>query len=77
VLVGIVFMLLAGWWRVRDWRAAVVWEQLHERLLVELRQAGKLDLSRARLDSVCLRAKRGSVDGRKSGGGEHRNRFWR
>jgi transposase len=55
------------WRRVRDWQAAGVWEQLHRVLLVELRRAGKLDLSRASLDSVAVRAKRGGSDGRKSG----------
>ena len=38
----------------------------HQVLLAELRRAGKLDLSRASLDSISVRAKRGGVDRRKS-----------
>ena len=35
------------WRRLRDWQQAGVWQQLHELLLARLRQAGRLDLSRA------------------------------
>ena len=47
------------WRRVRDWQQAGVWEQLHRRILDELRRHGRLDLARASLDSVSVRAKRG------------------
>ena len=44
------------WRRLRDWQRAGVWQQLHELLLARLRQAGRLDLSRAVCDSASLRA---------------------
>jgi transposase len=44
------------WRRPRDWHQAGVWQQLHELLLARLRQAGRLDLSRAVCDSASLRA---------------------
>ena len=47
------------WRRVRDWQQAGVWHTLHRRILDELRREGRLDLSRACLDSVSVRAKRG------------------
>jgi transposase len=48
------------WRRVRDWQHAGVWERLHHELLVELRRVGKLDVSRASLDAISVRAKRGA-----------------
>jgi hypothetical protein len=39
--------------------AAGVWQRLHEILLAELRAAGKLDLSRAVVDSSHVRALKG------------------
>jgi transposase len=44
------------WRRRRDWQRAGVWQRLHELLLARLRQAGRLDLSRAVCDSSSLRA---------------------
>ncbi len=44
------------WRRLRDWRKAGVFEHLHELLLAKLRQADRLDLSRAVCDSATLRA---------------------
>src|ERR671927_1413208 len=38
------------WRRLRDWQAAGVWQRLHEVLLVRLRQADRIDWSRAALD---------------------------
>lgn len=38
-----------------------VWQQLHERLLAELRAAGLLDLSAALVDSTHLRALKGGT----------------
>ncbi|MFI1995332.1 IS5 family transposase [Actinoplanes sp. NPDC020271] len=47
------------WRRLRDWNNAGVWQRLHEVLLAELRAAGKLDLSRAVVDSSHVRALKG------------------
>ena len=44
------------WRRLRDWQAAGVWDQLHRVLLDELREADKIDWSRAIVDSASLRA---------------------
>jgi len=49
------------WRRLRDWQQAGVWQQLHELLLTRLRQAGRLDLSRAICDSASLRALLGAT----------------
>ncbi|MFG1648169.1 IS5 family transposase [Amycolatopsis sp. NPDC049252] len=66
------------WRRLTEWHEAGVWQQLHERLLAELRAAGLLDLSAALVDSTHLRAlKRGDhtgpspVDRRKLGSKHH------
>ena len=48
------------WRRLRAWQEAGVWERLHEIVLQELSQEGLLDWSRASLDSVSVRAKRGA-----------------
>jgi transposase len=47
------------WRRLRDWTEAGVWDQLHARLLAELRAAGRLDLARAVADSSHVRALKG------------------
>jgi transposase len=44
------------WRRLRDWKAAGVWDQLHRLLLEKLHQAGQIDWSRALVDSGSLRA---------------------
>jgi transposase len=44
---------------LRDWQRAGVWQQLHHQLLDQLGRDGKLDWSRASLDSLSVRAKRG------------------
>jgi len=49
------------WRRLDEWLEAGVWQQLHERLLGELRAAGKLDLSTAIVDSSHLRALKGGT----------------
>lgn len=46
--------------RLRDWQRAGVWQQLHHLLVEELSRQGRLDWSRASLDSVSVRAKRGA-----------------
>jgi transposase len=50
------------WRRLRDWQAAGVWERLHALLLNWLGDAGVIDWSRASLDSVSVRAKRGGAE---------------
>jgi transposase len=50
------------WRRLRDWQAAGVWEQLHSTLLSWLGDEGAIDWSRASLDSVSVRAKRGGAE---------------
>jgi transposase len=47
------------WRRLRDWQQAGVWEQLHHRLLDWLGDDGQVDWSRASIDSVSVRARRG------------------
>ena len=44
------------WRRLRDWQAAGVWDKLLAVLLAELRGAGKIDWSRAAVDSSSIRA---------------------
>lgn len=44
------------WRRLRDWQAAGVWDQLHRVVLDDLREADKIDCSRAVVDSASLRA---------------------
>src|SRR5215212_597261 len=50
------------WRRLRDWQRAGVWQRLHQVLLDQLGRDGQLDWSRASLDSVSVRAKRGRAD---------------
>ena len=47
------------WRRLRDWNDAGVWDQLHQQLLIRLRQAEQLDWSRAVIDAAHLRALKG------------------
>jgi transposase len=48
------------WRRLRDWQRAGVWQRLHHRLLDQLGREGRLDWSRASIDSLSVRAKRGA-----------------
>ena len=48
------------WRRLRDWQKAGVWCRLHRALLNRLRKTGRLDWSRASLDSATIPAKRGA-----------------
>ncbi len=48
------------WRRLRDWQAAGVWAKLHERVLNWLGDQAAIDWSRASLDSLSVRAKRGA-----------------
>lgn len=55
------------WRRLRDWARAGVWHRLHTVLLERLETAGKIDWSRASLDSGSVPAKGGEVPPRTSG----------
>jgi len=44
------------WRRLRDWTQAGVWPKIHRLLLRYLRQADKIDWSRAVIDSASVRA---------------------
>jgi transposase len=50
------------WRRLRDWQRAGVWRHLHQVLLDQLGRDGQLDWSRASLDSLSVRAKRGRAN---------------
>jgi transposase len=50
------------WRRLRDWQQAGVWAKLHARLLNWLGDEAAVDWSRASLDSVSVRAKRGASE---------------
>jgi len=47
------------WRRLRDWRKADVFERLHRELLDRLGKVGRIDFSRANLDSASIPAKKG------------------
>ncbi len=49
------------WRRLRDWQQAGVWERLHHELLNRLGDAGRIDWSRACLDSAAVPAKKGAT----------------
>src|SRR5215216_2311849 len=49
------------WRRLRDWQEAGVWDRLHTRLLNWLGDEAAIDWTRASLDSVSVRAKRGAT----------------
>src|SRR3954452_16508806 len=48
------------WRRLRDWQVTGVWERLHRALLDRLGEAGRIDWSRACVDSTSIRAKKGA-----------------
>jgi transposase len=56
-----------AWRRLNEWAKAGVFEQLHLEVLDRLGLAGRLDWSRASVDSASVRAKRGGPRWRKSG----------
>jgi len=47
------------WRRLRDWNDAGVWQRLHEVMLARLREANRIDWSRAVVDSSHVRALKG------------------
>lgn len=66
------------WRRLRDWQQAGVWDRLHKALLAELNAAGKIDWTRAAVDSGTVRAVGGGeetgpnpTDRRKPGSKHH------
>jgi transposase len=48
------------WRRLRNWQEAGVWKKLHERLLNWLGDEAPPDWSRASVDTISVRAKRGA-----------------
>ena len=44
------------WRRLKRWHNAGVWDRLHEALLAKLREADRIDFSRAIVDSSSIRA---------------------
>ncbi|WP_371878243.1 IS5 family transposase [Myxococcus landrumensis] len=55
---------MTAWRHLEEWTRAGVWEELQARLLDELGLRGKVDLSRASIDSTSVRAsKRGPFSG--------------
>src|ERR671917_2729937 len=48
------------WRRLRDWQAAGIWERLHTKLLNWFGDEATVDWSRASVDSLSVRAKRGA-----------------
>ena len=49
------------WRRLRDWTRAGVWDAVHKKLLNALGRRGKIDLSRAVIDSASVRAVSGGL----------------
>jgi transposase len=54
------------WRRLTEWANAGVFDQLHLEVLDRLGEQGRLDWSRASVDTMSVRAKRGGSCGRKS-----------
>jgi transposase len=65
------------WRRLEYWTRCGVWGRLHELLLAQLEYAGRIDWSRASVDSASLRARGGGEDtgpspvGRRKPGSKH------
>jgi transposase len=49
------------WRRLRDWQRAGVWQRLHHMVLDQLGRDGRIDWSRASVDALSVRAKRGAA----------------
>lgn len=47
------------WNRLHEWQRAGVWDRIHRLLLDRLREADRLDFSRAAVDSASIRAQKG------------------
>lgn len=61
------------WRRLRDWNAAGVWEQLHQAMLVRLREQDQIDWSRASIDGSSVPSPRGV---RKQGSTPRTEQAW-
>ena len=48
------------WRRLRDWNAAGIWQQLHQAMLVRLREHDQIDWSRASIDGSSVPSPRGA-----------------
>lgn len=48
------------WRRLEEWQQAGVWDRLHRVLLTRLREADRIDFSRAIVDSSQVQAKKGA-----------------
>lgn len=48
------------WRRLRDWNTAGVWEQLHQAMLVRLREHDQIEWSRASIDGSSVPSPRGA-----------------
>ena len=59
---------MTAWRRLAEWTHAGVWEKLQERLLDVLGLLGKVDFSRASIDSSSVRASKGGSHGPKLDG---------
>ena len=53
------------WRRLRDWKAAGLWQKVHELMLHEMRRNGRIDLSIVTADSGSVRAVGGVGAGEK------------
>ena len=49
------------WRRLRQWNEAGVWEQLHQAMLVRLREHDQIDWSRASIDGSSVPSPRGAM----------------
>ena len=67
------------WRRLRDWQEAGLWDALHHELLQQLHWAGRIDWSRACMDSASIPAKRGAqpqAQIRRTEARQERNATW-
>lgn len=51
------------WRRLRDWNVADIWEQLHQAMLIRLREHDQIDWSRASIDGSSVPSPRGPGNG--------------
>ena len=56
------------WWRLHDWNAAGVWEQLHQAMLTRLRGHDQIDWSRASIDGSSVPSPQGPGNGSQPNG---------
>lgn len=53
---------MAAWKKLHEWQEAGIWEHIHQAILSRLQKAGKLDWSKAAVDSSSIRATQGGDD---------------